>query len=135
MEKETAFVMPGKEFNKMFARNLLRQMEKNDITKQELAQKVGVSPSSITHWTSGRLVPRMDKVDRLCEIFGCYRSDLITDKGEDSPYYLNRYAEELAEFLHQSPEYRVLFDASRKVKPEDIQIVKEILDRFRNGNN
>ena len=123
--------MPEKEFNQMFARNLLRQMHENNITKLELAQKLGVSPSSVSHWTSGNLVPRMDKVDRMCEIFGCHRSDLITDKGESSPYYLNRYAEELAEFLHKDPSYKVLFDASRKVRPEDIQLVAELLDRFR----
>lgn len=123
--------MSDKEFNEIFARNLLRQMEKNDITKTELSKKLNVSAASISHWTSGRSTPRMDKVDEMCEIFGCYRSDLITDKGENSPYYLNRYAEELAELLHQSPEYKVLFDATRKVRPEDIQFVAELLDRFR----
>ena len=77
-------------------------------------------------------MPRMDKIDKLCKIFGCTRTDLISnDPLTESPYYLNQYAEELAEFLHQSPEYRVLFDASRKVKPEDIQLVKELLDRFK----
>lgn len=127
--------MQENEFNEMFARNLLRQMEKNNITKLELSQKLGVSPASVSHWTSGRSTPRMDKVDEMCSIFGCHRSDLITDKGEDSPYYLNRYAEELAEFLHQDPSYKILFDASRKVRPEDIQLVAELLDRFRKDRN
>ena len=37
-----------------------------------------------------------------------------------------------AEFLHKNPDYKVLFDASRKVKKEDIEFVKQMLDRFSN---
>ena len=36
----------------------------------------------------------------------------------------------MIEFLFNDPRYRVLFDASRKVKPEDIEIVRQILERF-----
>lgn len=122
--------MSEKEFNIMFSKNLKKQMEKNDITKLELAQKLGVSPASVTHWTTGVKTPRMDKVDKMCIIFGCNRSDLITDSTV-TEFYLNKEAADLAEFLHQSPEYRVLFDAARKVKPEDIQFVKDFLDRIR----
>ena len=35
-------------------------------------------------------------------------------------YYLNPEARDMAQFLFENPEYKVLFDASRKVKPEDI---------------
>ena len=125
--------MSESEFNAMFASNMLRQMEKNDITKLELSQKMGVSPAAVTQWTSGSKVPRMNKVDKLCAIFGCNRSDLITDRTE-TEFYLNKEAADLAEFLHQSPEYRVLFDAARKVKPEDIQFVKDFLDRIKGGD-
>ena len=42
-------------------------------------------------------------------------------------YYLNPEARDMAQFLFENPEYKVLFDASRKVKPEDIQFVKEMI--------
>ena len=35
-------------------------------------------------------------------------------------YYPNPEARNMAQFLFENPEYKVLFDASRKVKPEDI---------------
>ena len=31
----------------------------------------------------------------------------------------------------ENPEYKVLFDASRKVKREDIEFVKQMMDRMR----
>ena len=52
------------------------------------------------------------------------------DPVEES-YYLNEDARELAEFMFKNPEYKVLFDASRKVKKEDIAFVKQMIDRMR----
>lgn len=49
-------------------------------------------------------------------------------------YYFNEDAQEMAQFLYDNPEYKVLFDASRKVKREDIEFVKQMLDRFRNND-
>ena len=40
----------------------------------------------------------------------------------------------MAEFLFKNPEYKVLFDASRKVKPEDIDFVKRMMDRMRGSD-
>lgn len=40
----------------------------------------------------------------------------------------------MAEFLYRNPDYKVLFDASRKVKPEDIDFVKQMIDRM-GGND
>ena len=50
-------------------------------------------------------------------------------------YYLNNEARELAQFMFENPEYKVLFDASRKVKKEDIAFVKEMIDRVRGDDN
>ena len=44
-------------------------------------------------------------------------------------------ARELAEFMFKNPEYKVLFDASRKVKKEDIGFVKEMIDRMRGSSD
>ena len=49
-------------------------------------------------------------------------------------YYLDDDAKELAEFMLENPEYKVLFDATRNVSREDIEFVKEMLDRM-SGND
>lgn len=41
----------------------------------------------------------------------------------------------MAQFLYENPDYKVLFDASRKVKKEDIEFVKEMIDRMSNKND
>lgn len=45
-------------------------------------------------------------------------------------YYIDDDAREYAEFLHKNPEYRVLFDSYKKVKPEDIDLVRQLIDKM-----
>ena len=40
----------------------------------------------------------------------------------------------MAQFLFDNPDYKVLFDASRKVKKEDIEKVKRMIDLM-NGDS
>ncbi len=101
------------------------------MTQIDLAKRLGVGTTSVYNWCNGIKTPRMDKVDAMCNIFHCNRSDLMADTNAPvETYYLDDKSKEAAQFLYNNPEYRVLFDATRKVKPEDIQFVKEILDRF-----
>lgn len=100
-----------------------------------MAKKLGVGTTSVYNWCNGIKTPRMDKVDAMCNLFHCNRSDLMEEKTEESSdpvYYLNDDAREMAQFMFENPEYKVLFDASRKVKKEDIEFVKEFIDRFSN---
>ena len=50
-------------------------------------------------------------------------------------YYENDDARDFAQFMYENPEYKVLFDASRKVKKEDIEFVKQMIDRVRGDKN
>lgn len=127
--------MSEKEYGIIFSKNLNYYMNKYDITQAALAKKIGVSPATISNWCNGIKLPRMDKVDALANYFGIRRSDLMVEKNEqleEPTYYLDEAAREAAEFLHKNPDYKVLFDASRKVKKEDIEFVKQMLDRFSN---
>ena len=125
--------MSEQEFNVLFAKNLNHYLQLNDRTQLDLANHLGVSTSAVSAWCRGAKIPRMDKVDAMCKYFGIRRSDLMEDKSNKSnSYYLNDEARELAEFLYTNPEYKVLFDATRKVKKDDIQFVKEMIDRMSN---
>lgn len=125
--------MPEQEFNVIFSKRLRYYLNKHDMTQLELAKKLGVGTTSVYNWCNGIKTPRMDKVDAMCNLFHCNRSDLMEEKTEESSdpvYYLNDDAREMAQFMFENPEYKVLFDASRKVRKEDIEFVKEFIDRF-----
>ena len=52
----------------------------------------------------------------------------------ETAYYLDKESSDTAQFLFDNPEYKVLFDASRKVKPQDIQYVADLINRV-SGNS
>lgn len=124
--------MSEKEFNAVFSKRLRFYLEKYEMTQNDLAKRLGVGTTSVYNWCNGIKSPRMDKVDAMCEIFSCRRSDLMEDDDNRQPaaYYLDDDTADAAQFLFNNPEYKVLFDASRKVKPEDINFVAEMIKRM-----
>lgn len=77
--------MSEQEFNAIFSKKLKFYIHKNDMTQAELAKRLGVSAQSVTSWCKGDKSPRMDKVDAMCRIFNCRRSDLMEDSSEVKP--------------------------------------------------
>ena len=121
---------------KIFSRNLLRYLSLNNKSQKEVADAIGVSPQTFNTWCQGIALPRMGKVQLLADYFHISKSDLLEEHTYESdiPYYLNEDAREMAQFLFDNPDYKVLFDASRKVKKEDIEKVKRMIDLM-NGDS
>ena len=67
----------------IFAKNLNYYIEKSGKSKKELAEIVGVAPSTFNEWTKGKKYPRIDKIEILANYFGILKSDLIEDKTEE----------------------------------------------------
>ncbi|MDD6196568.1 MAG: helix-turn-helix transcriptional regulator [[Clostridium] aminophilum] len=104
------------------------------ITMKELADKVGVSEGTISRWESGHISNmRRDRISALADALHLDPSIIMgwdDTAAPDDSYYLNEEARDLAEFMHKNPDYKVLFDASRKVKPENLELVKQIIEKF-----
>lgn len=127
--------IPENEHKKIFSKNLRYYMNKYNKKQSDLINDLGFSSSTISNWCTGEKLPRMDKVQMLADYFHINKSDLLEDKTnskDDEPYYFNEEAREIAQFMYENPEYKVLFDASRKVKKEDIDFVKQMIDRMSN---
>ena len=110
-------------------------MKANGYTAYKVSVETGIAQSTLSDWKKGKSTPKQDKMKKIADLFNVSVDYLMTGKekeGEES-YYLNDDAREMAQFLFENPEYKVLFDASRKVSKEDIATVKAIMDRF--GSN
>lgn len=53
---------------------LLNLRKANDLTQEQLAEKLNVSRQAVSKWESGQSVPELDKIVALCELF-----DITTD--------------------------------------------------------
>lgn len=115
--------MPEQEFNAVFSKRLRHYLNKFDMTQAELAKKLGVGTTSVYNWCNGIKTPRMDKVDAMCDLFHCNRSDLIEDKSEETNdyYYLNDETRQIAQEVFENPELRSLFHVARDIPPERLK--------------
>ena len=109
-------------------------------TQQLMADKLGISRSTVGMYETGSREPDYNTLEAIADIFNVDIDYLLgrTDKTTilpESSYYMNEDARELAQFMFENPEYKVLFDASRKVKKEDIEFVKQMIDRIRGGSD
>ena len=87
--------MPENDFNEVFSKRLRYFLNMNNMTQVELANRLGVGTTSVYNWCSGIKTPRTDKVDMMCDIFKCSRSDLIEEQGNEHQYYFNSEVREL----------------------------------------
>lgn len=115
--------MPEQEFNAIFSKRLRYYLNKFNMTQAELAKRLGVGTTSVYNWCNGIKTPRMDKVDAMCDLFHCNRSDLIEDKTEssDDHYYLNDETREIAQEVFENPDLRSLFHVARDIDPEELR--------------
>lgn len=118
----------------LFSKNLVNQLLAHGETQASMTRYMKISSATASDWCNGRKMPRVDKIQALCSWMGIELSDLLEEKSDkttkQAEYYLDDEAREYAEFLHKNPEYKVLFDASRKVKKKDIEFVTEFIERM-----
>ena len=80
--------MSSEEIRKNFSKNLNYLINREKLTQREVAAALGVSISSISLWVKGKTIPRMDKIDKIAELFGVQRSDLL-ENGRKEALFLS----------------------------------------------
>ena len=65
------------------ADNLKKIRKDNNLSQEQLAEKLGVSRQSVSKWESGQSYPEMDKVLQLCKLFKLNINELINENISD----------------------------------------------------
>ena len=65
---------------KIFSTNLKNKMEEFGKTRNDICEALDFSYYTVTDWVKGKKMPRIDKVEKLANYFGCLISDLIEEK-------------------------------------------------------
>lgn len=74
--------MPSEQkLREIFKINLNNLFEtRRDLQQSDLATYMGVSNTTVSNWVNGYKMPRMDKIDKICEFFDVPRSNLLDKK-------------------------------------------------------
>lgn len=101
--------------------------EKN-ITQKEIASICGVSTSTVSTWSKGLNIPRMDKIERLANYFDLQVSYFVErDSAAYSPTELSEYLE----MLKTRPECRMLFSLTKDASKEEVEKAVAIIEALR----
>ena len=103
-------------------------MNLNHKTQSDLSKDLQLSKATVSSWCNATRIPRMDKVDTLCDYFNIRRSDLMDEKENREKYYLNQEVQELAQEMMENPNLHMLCDTSRGSTHEDMQIVIDMVN-------
>lgn len=117
-----------------FSNNLRYLRKKYDMSQEDLANKLGYkSFTTIQKWESGVSEPSVSMVKKIAELFGVTMDQITNDDLSDTEnhYYLDPEAAEIAQEVQQRPELKILFDASRKVSADDLELVINMVDRLK----
>lgn len=100
------------------------------LTMEDVAKKVGVSKSTVKKWESGYIKNmRRDKMALLAEALQISPMDLLGDTADDGQgYYADPDVVALAEELRTDPDRRILFDATKDLSKDDIDIVLNLIN-------
>ena len=125
--------MSEEDYKLIFAKNLRRLLEINNKNQNDLIRDLGLSSSTTSSWCTGQKLPRMNKIQMLADYFGVEKSTLLEEPKQDKPhqYYLNEETERIAQEIYDNPDLRILMDASRKTKPEDLKFLIDMAKRFK----
>ncbi len=77
----------------------------NNLSQEQLAEKLGVSRQAVSKWESGQSYPEMDKVLLICKIFNYNIDELmnenvkVVEETKESTSMINKYAKDFFNFI------------------------------------
>lgn len=102
----------------IFRNNLNRLLNDKDKTQLELAKYIGVAPSTLNAYVKGFTMPRMNKIDKICEFFHVSREELLSAHDEDK----------------ESPELLLIARELNQLTPEQLESVKSVIKAYNDAN-
>lgn len=102
--KVKLFVEGGR-FNMKLPDNLKRIRKENNLSQEQLAEKLGVSRQAVSKWESGQSYPEMDKVLTICKLFNYNIDELMNEnvkevkENKESKNNLNKYVEDFFSYI------------------------------------
>ena len=119
-------------------------LEYYHITAAELCRKTGLSKQAVCNYMSGRRLPRQDQIDKIARAYDVDPAWIMgydvnmkpspVRETEDKTYYSSSETAEAAQEIFNNDDMRVLFDAARDSRPEDLRMAADLLRRLKATN-
>lgn len=109
----------------------LKLLENQGVSAYKVSQATGISQQTFTDWKAGRYTPKQEKIQKIAEYFNVPVSYFYGEE-EEPKYYFDEETAAMAQALHDNPELKALFKASRKLSPKDIETFVKLIEGYKN---
>ena len=102
--------------------NLKIIRKENNLSQEQLAEKLGVSRQAVSKWESGQSYPEMDKVLLICKLFNYNIDELMNEnvkevnETKESKINLNKYVDDFFGFITKTVEMLCSMKIKQRVK-------------------
>lgn len=128
--------MSDEKLRQIFSKNLRHYLDVNGYSQADLARHMKVTTATTAKWCTGQTLPRIDKVQSICNWLGIKKTELLEDSSdsEKDRYYINPETAKIAQQIYDDPDLHALFDAAADSAPEDMQMAADLLRRLKKTN-
>lgn len=108
-------------------------MKERNLKIADVSRLTGIPYSTFSDWKAGRYTPKDDKRKKIAQFFGVSLEYL--DTGKDAPvYYISDDAAQVAQWMVERPEGKILFQAARRCSPDSILLAAQLLEKLKETN-
>lgn len=110
--------------------------ESKGLKASDVSRATGIRSGVFSDWKAGRYTPKADKMKLIADFLGIPVESLLTgvQTDEHPGYYIDDETADIAQEIFDTPELRILFDAARDSRPEDLQMAADLLKRLKKTN-
>ena len=120
--------------------NYAKLKEVKGVNDFAVSKATGIAPATMSDWKNGRTEPKIDKLQKIADYFNVSIEYLMTGKDTEKvsdsgkKYYFSDETAELAQEAFTNKKTRILLDATRDLKPDDMQMVIDLAMRLKGTN-
>ena len=127
--------------------NIRKYRLAREWSQTELANRVGYADKSmISRIENGKVDLQLNQIKAFADVFGVTPGELMGNDGIDpdsldvqqnahsAGYYLDPETARKAQEIFTDKDLRILFDAARGSRPEDLQMAADLLKRLKETN-
>lgn len=108
--------------------------DKQGLSDYAVSKLSGVGRSTLSDWKTGKHIPNTENLSKIAAALGVSINYFISSEAAAENYYTDPETAKIAQELFDSPDMRMLFDAAKDSRPEDLQMAADMLKRFKETN-
>lgn len=114
-----------------FKTRLRMLRESVGLTQEDLSKALGISRTRLASYEQGQREPNIELLEEIADYFNVDLDYLIGRSDSSSALLNGMDLDELIEFIHKSPEYKILLSKSQKLNKENLLLLIQMIDSMK----